>query len=177
MSDDGVLFAEPSGPDEEPRYGAARIGSVRPFYPAYHVADEDPLFAAAREVRPYLPDLLGAEANAVDGTLARVLLSTAPGPAKLSEIQTVFSSYERLVDWVGQFMTGGLIPPEFMASVSRGHAVGSGFTPGVDLPGKDAQRPGVRFTCPNGDFTWYVLRLGEPVPDCPTCDLALVRSV
>lgn len=133
--------------------------------------DEELLFAAAREVRPFLADLLGEDAAAVDAALAGILLSTQPIPDQLSQVRTVFSDDDRLVDWVGQFIAAGSIPPEVAGLATR--ASGTGY---VDLPGDISHRPGVRFTCPNGDYTRYLLRQGELLPPCPTHGIALVRA-
>jgi hypothetical protein len=131
--------------------------------------DEEPLFAAAREVRPFLTDLLGQEAAAVDEALARILLSTQSSADKLSQIQAVFGEDDRLTDWIGQFIEEGSIPPEVAGRAIRG----AGY---VDVPGDVGYRPGVRFNCPKGDYTRYLLRQGEPLPPCPTHGLALVRA-
>jgi hypothetical protein len=135
------------------------------------VNDEEPLLAAACEVRPFLAHLLGKDAAAVDEALARILLSTQPTSDKLSQVQAVFSNDDRLVDWVGQFIAAGSIPPEVVGLATR--SSGAGY---VDLPGDIGHRPGVRFTCPNGDYTRYLLRKGELLPPCPTCGIALVRA-
>lgn len=133
--------------------------------------EEEPLFTAAREVRPFLADLLGKDAEAVDEALVRILLSTQPTADKLRQIQAVFDNDDRLVDWIGQFIAAGSIPPEVAGRTSRGP--GGGY---VDLPGDTGPRPGVRFSCPNGDYTRYLLRQGELLPPCPTHGLALVRT-
>ncbi|GAA4041796.1 hypothetical protein [Streptomyces shaanxiensis] len=131
--------------------------------------DQDPLFAAAREVRPFLTDLLSEGATEVDELLATALLSTRSEFDRLSRLQEVFASDDRLIDWVGQFLAAGLIPPEVVGQVSRGSGP-------VTLSGDPGRQPGVRFTCPNGDYTRYLLRRGEFVPPCPTCGKALVRA-
>lgn len=132
--------------------------------------NEDPLLAAAREVRPFLADVVGKDAAAVDKALAGILLATQPIPDKLSQVQEVFANDNRLVDWAGQFIGAGSIPPEVAAQAARGPGIGY-----VDLPGDTGSRAGVQFTCPNGDYTRYLLRRGELLPPCPTCGIALVR--
>lgn len=135
------------------------------------MSDEDPLFAAAREVRPFLADLLGKGAAAVDEALAIILLSTKPDPNRLDQLQAIFEDDDRLTDWLGQFIASGSVPPEVTGLVTR--SPGGSY---VDLPGNVGPRPAVRFMCPNGDYTLYLLRRGQFLPPCPTCNLVLIRT-
>jgi|SRR5580704_7022625 hypothetical protein len=137
--------------------------------------DDAALFAAAREVRPFLPDLVERDALAVDGELAAALLSRDPDDARLNRIELVFGSNGALINWVGQFLAGGETPPEVVGILSRfPGAAATAVNPG--LAGDPEPQPGTRFSCPNRDYARYVLRRGEHVGQCPTCGLDLVRA-
>lgn len=141
------------------------------------MSDDDLLFTIGREIRPFLAGLLGKDASQVDAALARTLLSGEPATDRLTRIQDTISSREELLSWAGQFIEAGSVPPEVKGQASRSSGTLGPAGAIVGLAGTQGARPGVRFTCPNGDYTRYKLRRGEELPLCPSCGLTLIRAV
>jgi hypothetical protein len=133
------------------------------------MSEDEILFAAAREVRPFLRDLVGSESDAIDTSLARALLSSEADELRLDQIDGAFRGNDALVAWLAQFVAGGATPPEVRGTVVRGgHFSG--------LAGDPSPLSGARFACPKGDYVFYALRRGESIEPCPTHGLALVRA-
>jgi hypothetical protein len=136
---------------------------------------DDAVMSAAREIRPFLNDLVGARAKSVDAALASILMSRDDDMSRVEALSGVFADSSELTDWIGQYVYNEMIPPEVVGRVSRGAGPGSGGYAG--LPGDPAPVPGTRFTCPDGrDYTRYLLRSGETLESCPTHHCALVRA-
>lgn len=128
--------------------------------------DDADLAEAARLVRPYLPELVGAErAVTLDRRIGAVL---ARWPAHTALLD-VLTSDDAVLRWVEEVLDDPrLLPPDL-----RGPDVRT-FEP---VPGGGDPIPADRFTCPvNGDVVWYRPRVGTPVPVCGTHGRELVRS-
>jgi hypothetical protein len=117
------------------------------------------IFEAARSIRRYLPQLVPQDAGAVDAELAAILCQgeTEGRDVVLLEI---FALQPAMREWAAGFLR-----------------VGRDVTRGFSLPPGD---PGFiaaeRYTCPEGDYSWYRSSVGEVVPPCPTHNVGLVLA-
>ena len=117
----------------------------------------------ARAIRPYLKELLGAEADAVDQQLAELLESGRRGNKVDNLILEVIRQHENTRKWMAEFLEKKL-PPE-LGQGSREYRPPLGGKP-VPVP---------KYVCPEGDYIWYRSSVGEPVPNCPTHEARLVK--
>ena len=118
----------------------------------------------ARAIRPYLKELLGAEAEIVDQQLAELLESGRRGNKVENLILETVRHYESTRRWMAEFLEKKL-PPE-LAQVSREYQ--------PPLGGKPVAAP--KYACPEGDYTWYRQSVRDPVPTCPTHAVQLVKT-
>ena len=124
----------------------------------------DELREVARAVRPYLSELVGGDARALDDRLAGLLAD--PGDVD-EHIDAVLRSNTRLLAFAQQMLTDDrLRPPPAQLAAERDIGTGGEGEP------VDAER----FSCPNGDYTWYRISVVFAVPDCPTHRVALVAG-
>ena len=125
---------------------------------------------AARSVRPYLDEMLGAVLAAeVDATLARLFARAADGQDVEEPLRTVLEQHpatsvfmERVLDDAPQFR-----PPQVLSETTRGYS---------GLPGHPSPIAADKFCCPSEDFVWYQAEVGMRVPRCPTHDCLLVPA-
>ena len=112
----------------------------------------------ARTIRPFLPDLLGTEAEPVDQQLAELLGQAKAGQQDDQQILEILTSHPKTRSWIAEFLS-----PE---QASKGYQ---------SLPGKPSAVSAPKYVCPEGDYTWFQRSAGTPVPSCPThnCQLTL----
>jgi hypothetical protein len=123
--------------------------------------NKEDIFEAARSIRPYLNELIPAEAGQVDNELAAYLNEGAPAQ-NTNLLLATLRRYEPTREWVSEFL-GQRVPP----AVTRAFE----FQP---PPGDPAPVSATKYVCPQGDYCWYRVSIGRPVPNCPTHGLALV---
>jgi hypothetical protein len=135
------------------------------------VMDSEGVFAAARSVRWYLPDLVGPDADRVDGALAELLAerwndegeTRLRGVLQSSEGTSAF--LEAVLDDAPHFR-----PPQ----VRPGAFKGGGYS---SLPGNIGAVDAPMYRCPVGnDYDWWRQAVGTPIPVCPTHGRVLVRA-
>ncbi|WP_175437706.1 hypothetical protein [Streptomyces sp. WMMB 322] len=135
-------------------------------------AMEDGVLEAARAIRPYLRQLAGPAAQELDRQIADLLTETAEGN-RAGRLRRLLDSN----DSTGGFLVAVLhdapefrppyLQPEYQLRTSADTA-----PPGDAAPVLHSGR----FTCPNGDYTWYRPDVGTSVPECPTHHIPLTRS-
>jgi hypothetical protein len=118
----------------------------------------------ARAIRPYLKELLEAtQAAEIDQELAQLLAQSQVGQKVDNRILKLLANYEGTRTWTAAFLEHNL-PPQLARLY-------------LPPPGRTNPIPGVmRYICPEGDYVWYRRSVGEPIPQCPTHQLDLVRS-
>lgn len=110
---------------------------------------EDVLEGAC-SIRPYLPELLGLEAEQVDQQLADLLKKSKAGQQVDQQILELLKSHPKTRNWIAVFLS----PKQ----VSKGYE---------RLPGNIGAVSSQKFVCPEGDYIWYRRTAGIPVPSCP----------
>lgn len=120
------------------------------------------ILEAARAIRGYLSELLGAEPAArVDAALT-VLLASG-GDDVEDRIIEEFDRHDTTRDWAATFLELGM-PPDLAQYGERVFAVTPGHGDAVRIP---------KFACPRGDYSWYRHAVGEEPPLCPSHALAV----
>jgi hypothetical protein len=122
---------------------------------------EEGVWEAARCVRPYLVEYVGAAAAAeMDATLSRLLNDGTHGEEAERRLREVLDAHEATSMFLERVLEDApaFRPPWF--STRR-----KGFQ---DLPGDQLPVGADKFKCPNGDFVWYQLEVGSRIPPCPT---------
>jgi len=124
--------------------------------------DERLALRVARAIRPHLRDLLGDQANEVDGDLARLLKRSDEGHAVEPDVMRVIDRHEATREWAEGLLT--------VAHGDRDYA---------PVPGPVQYIPPSRWVCPRfaecgTEFLRY--SAGEPVPPCPVHAIELVQD-
>jgi hypothetical protein len=133
----------------------------------YQGMDEQ-LLEAARAIRPYLPELVGAEASAYDQEIARLIADAQAGRNVDEQLFTVLSRPADVRDWVASVLESDRnLPPRIQQVIERGYH---------SLPGPGEPVDAERYECAYGDYVWYQLSVGDLVPQCPTHKRGLVSS-
>jgi hypothetical protein len=117
--------------------------------------DED-ILAAARAVRPVLPELV-ADGPDLDARLGDLLARAERGEPVADDILDALTAHDRVREWLRR-----LLPED--ADATRGDESVL-FSP---LPGTGEPTAEIVFTCGGCDYAYPVFEVGEPVPDgCP----------
>jgi hypothetical protein len=138
---------------------------------------------AGRAIRPYLRDLVGSQAERIDGLLS-VALNREDQNGADAAILDALEELPPTRDWVSAFWRAGGIPPEVVKSVQpdadsavaeqrvRIAMLGGGAPPGDPV----LVIPGLRYACPKGDEVWYRMDASQRVPTCSTHRMRLKRE-
>lgn len=113
--------------------------------------DPEELLECSRSIRPYLLELLGAEAEAFDLQLADLLAQAKAGESVDTKILELLKSHPKTRNWAAEFLAPKQIPKGFER-----------------LPGSSDAVAAQKFVCPEGDYVWYRRSVGVPIPICPT---------
>jgi hypothetical protein len=115
----------------------------------------------ARSIRPYLAELLEADAGVMDRELAGLLALAQAGQNVDNRILELLARYEATRAWMAKFLRDKR-PPD----------VERVYNP---LPGGIGPVPvSARYACPNGDYVWYRRAVNQPIGKCPTHHLPLL---
>jgi hypothetical protein len=133
---------------------------------------DEGLLEAARTIRPYLGELVGAEAPRFDAEIAGLLVSVQSGQDVASQLRLLLDSNEATAEWVAEVLEDPLHrPPDLQPLITRGYA---------PLPRSGGPVHAGKYSCPDGDYVWYRRSVGVPVPRCPThghvLDLVLISG-
>jgi hypothetical protein len=128
------------------------------------VSDEQVL-EAARAIRPYLAELVGPDADRLDGELAALLARSRDGGD--AEVQGLILDClmrnPATHDWAASFLIDQR--PADADAWQRGYG---------SLGGEGEVVAALRFACPvGGDTVWYRRSVGQKPPICATHRLAL----
>ena len=132
--------------------------------------DDGPgILAAARAVRPFLPDLIGPEADQMDGRLAVLLGAARRGEDVTGSVRLVLEEHEATADFLVEILADAprYLPPDVRPEnlQVRGYQ---------GLPGPGDPVDIEVYKCEKGDYTYYQLAADDPVPLCRTHRTKLV---
>ncbi|MDB9528794.1 hypothetical protein PN498_22570 [Oscillatoria sp. CS-180] len=123
---------------------------------------------AAKEIRPYLSELLTAVDAKDMSQRLDLIFSTELDPALQStEIQRLMSTAETTQEWLKLYLEGK--PSEQILPIIRTYQ---------PLPGKAKAIASPRYRCPvaNCHQVWYRRDVEETPPNCPIHDVPMVRD-
>lgn len=124
---------------------------------------------AAREIRPYLPELLmSAEANSLALRLEQAIAAAQQDEAQQVTILALLSEAESTREWTRLFLEEGKPAAEILQIIRTYHP----------LPGKTGAIASPRYRCPVASChqTWYRREVEAAIPDCPIHGVKLVRD-
>jgi hypothetical protein len=126
---------------------------------------DDETLEAARSIRHYLPQLIPETAEAVDKQLAELLKEAPEGKKNVNSlIMGTLRLQEPTRKWLAAFLEQHQ-PPEVTRAFNFQNPLGD--------PVPVSAR---KYVCPQGDYNWYRMSAGTPIPACPTHGLPLVPS-
>jgi hypothetical protein len=129
--------------------------------------DED-IVDVAKKIRPYLLDLMGEEAAECDRTIAGLLAEALDGHDVTDRLTDVLTQSRTTHAWAARVLENDRhLPPEISQARERGYQ---------PLPGRGEAFDAEKFECPSGDYVWYRMSVGDPIPACPTHKSLLVAS-
>jgi hypothetical protein len=126
--------------------------------------DEQGILAAARAVRPFLPDLIGPDSSQVDGRLADLLAAARRGENVTTPVRSVLEEHEATADFLDAVLADAprYLPPDLAPENLRVR----------DYKSLPSPSPGPVdfevYVCEQGDYTFYQLAADDPVPLCRT---------
>lgn len=119
---------------------------------------------AARVIRPYLPNLLGAEAETVDRALSELLARAESGEAVDNSILELLAERDATREWANQYLKDKMPPP-----VMRSFDPLAGSVSVIDANTFVCEVPG----CPR---IWYRPKAGIEPPPCQEHQISLVPA-
>jgi hypothetical protein len=123
--------------------------------------DED-ILEAARTIRSHLNDLISDEASLVDNELAFYLNEAQSGKPAANILLGIMCKRDATRLWAAAFLK----EPLGLQS-SRAYQPPPGDPVPVGAP---------KYVCPQGDYAWYRISTGSPIPKCPTHNVVLVAA-
>jgi hypothetical protein len=121
----------------------------------------DDLLEAAKTIRPFLPKLLGENAEEMDRHLAELIARCQAGEHQENQIAELLASQDAAREWMAEFLKS-----DGRQETTRSYA---------PLPGIGSVRA-PKYICPEGDYIWYRLYSSDPIPRCPTHQIPLVPA-
>lgn len=118
------------------------------------------LLDGARSIRPFLADLLGADADAIDNALADLLSQARAGQQVEKQIAALLSSNERTLVWMRGYLAR--------------RKAGMRFGGYEQVAGTPSPVEALYYTCPQDDYIWPRRAAGQKVPNCPTHKIPLI---
>jgi hypothetical protein len=127
---------------------------------------DEAVWEAARSVRPYLWELVGPDAPAVDAALAELLTDSDVDEHTQYRLRNVLESHEATGIFLQRIRedTPAHRPPQVLSEQTKRYTTPAGDPSPV---------PADKFACPHGDYVWYQPEVGARVPPCPTHHCAL----
>ena len=129
--------------------------------------DED-IIDVARTIRPYLPRLVGAEADACDREIVDLIAEAQAGHDVGDQLLAVLTRSPTVHEWAAGLLENERhLPPDVLLKAERGYQ---------PLPGAGEPVEAQRYECPYGDYVWYRISISDRPPGCPTHNCALTTS-
>ncbi|MBU2666936.1 hypothetical protein KOI35_25825 [Actinoplanes bogorensis] len=134
---------------------------------------DDSLLDAVRMARSHLADLVadGESADRLDDRLAGLLRRAAAGTDVTTELENALASEAIVRAWVADVRRDPELWPPDLRPGRRGAAY-------TALPGEPGPIGAPRYGCPHPDrdYYWFRRHVAQPIPECPTHRLRLVRG-
>ena len=128
---------------------------------------DEGVWETARCVRPYLSELVGDEAPAMDIALADVLNDGPHDDLGERRLTALLESHEGTLLFMRRVLRDkSHLPPQVAALQTTRYTSPSG---------DPVPPPPDKFKCPHGDVVWYRPEVGVPIKKCPTHGCVLVR--
>ena len=133
---------------------------------------DDPVLEAAREIRPFLTELVGAEAaGPIDEQLAELLGAPEAGQDTVARLRALLRGDDATSAFLDEVMDDA---PDYRPTRWQRRTPTRGVYQG--LPGDLLPMHTGKYGCPAGrDYTWYRPEVGALVPSCPTHHVVLVK--
>jgi hypothetical protein len=126
---------------------------------------DDDIVDVAKKIRPFLEELVEEEAPEYDRIIAGLIADSRGGRDVTAPLTAVLTRSDATYAWVARVLEDGRrLPPPVL---DRGFQ---------QLPGHGEVIDAEKFECPDGDYVWYRMSIGDKVPFCPTHDRPLVLS-
>lgn len=133
---------------------------------------DSPVLEAAREIRPFLTELVGAEtAGPLDEQLAELLGATQAGQDTVARLRALLRSDDATSAFLDDVLDDA---PDYRPTRWQRRAPTRGIYEA--LPGDLLPMHAGKYGCPAGrDYIWYRPDVGALIPDCPTHHVVLVK--
>ena len=121
------------------------------------------LWEAACSIRPYLGEMMGPELAAnVDTQLALLLERAAAGGDVEEPLRAVLEEHPATSVFLDMVLDDApyFRPPQAASHTMKGYS----SLPGPNVSHAEADK----FCCAAGDYVWYRIEVGVPIPRCPT---------
>jgi hypothetical protein len=129
---------------------------------------EEPVVQAARQIRPYLTELVGPQAApALDTRIASLLEAARGGEDAAGSLRSLLQGDEATSEFLAEVLDD---EPEYRPAKWQPHTVRRGI---ADLGGDLLPMHAGKYSCPRSDYTWYRPDVGVAVPECPTHHIVL----
>jgi hypothetical protein len=121
---------------------------------------DEGLWEAARSVRPYLNELVGADAPDVDAALADLLNNAEHDADTEHRLRMVLEAHDDTTTFLEDVLDDvpAYRPPQVLSKLTR-------YT---DMVGDSQPVSADKFACQRSDYVWYLPEVGVPIPRCPT---------
>jgi len=121
---------------------------------------DESMLEVARTIRPYLQELVGADAAHYDQEISRLLAAARAGEDVGDDLMVLLARSPEVRTWAAQVLEDEQRrPPEFQRADELG------FDPLPTPEGSPILAE--KFCCPDGDYVWWRRFVGTPVPACP----------
>lgn len=127
------------------------------------------ILQAARDIRPYLRDLLPQpDADIADKRLELILYTSGDDQARSQDVLALLSTVDTTQEWLRLYLDEQRPATEILAIIRTYHP----------LPGKAGAITSPRYCCPVASChqTWYRRDAEATIPDCPIHGVKLVRE-
>jgi hypothetical protein len=126
---------------------------------------DEQILEVARSIRWYLPRLLGAQADQYDQSLVDLLRQAASGADVGPALLGLLSRPPTVQGWAASALADEQHRPPDVQQAGR-RPVTRGFSALPNPYGADVI-DAERYVCPeDGNFVWWRIRLGDPIPKC-----------
>jgi hypothetical protein len=129
---------------------------------------DEQLRDVARSIRPYLPGLVGDQAAAYDQRLTELLAEANTRADADDAILDLLASTPETHSWTATVLEDEQHrPPELQHVAERGALPDAGYSSLANPYGGDLIDT-EKFVCPvDGNYAWWRVSVGVPVPTCP----------
>lgn len=121
---------------------------------------DEAVLDVARSIRPYLPTLVGVQAEEFDAKLAFLLRQAHAGADIEEDLLALLQSSPETHNWAAAMLGDERRLPPGLQATRSGDFSG--------LPGAADPVDAIRYVCPvDRAYAWWQLFVGDPIPTCP----------